>query len=322
MKLFGLLIAFTHGWKIKMCKFIILLTSALIVSFCNFDAQAKVYKWTDSKGNVVYSDIPPELAPEESKTDSPLPTTSNAQQATLLAKNARERLMSASFSPTAWALSKAEIESAQQLDDQNAMVQVALSEVMLKQSYSHGEAFKANSYDTIGLNKALEYAKSAAELAPNDSLSLAQYAKVLLIQNKLDSATDVMRRLHQVDPESYYPWYFLAVMSRKRNHLERMQTSIVEADKYAATRYQQQGLEEERKYLAQKQGDIVAEERSYQKLIQLNPDSAHVHGNYGIFLYRNKRYDEAIKVLNTAISIQPYPMALNFLAKSEQAKNL
>lgn len=322
MKLFGLLIAFAHGWKIKMREFIILLTSALIVSFCNFDAQAKVYKWTDSNGNVVYSDIPPELAPEESKTDSPLPTTSNAQQATLLAENARERLMSASFSPTAWALSIVEIESAQRLDDKNAMVQVALSELMLKQSCSHGDAFRANSYDNTGLNKALEYAKSAAELAPKDSISLAQLAKVLLIQGQRDAFLDVLRRMHQVESETFYPWYLQAVLARKLNNIPRVQEAIAEAEKYAATRYQRQGLEEERKSLAQKQGDIVAEERSYQKLIQINPDSAHVHGNYGIFLYRNKRYDEAIKVLNTAISIQPYPIALSFLAKSEQAKKL
>lgn len=109
-------------------------------------------------------------------------------------------------------------------------------------------------------------------------------------------------------------------MARKRNNLPRMQVALAQAEKYAETPYQQKGLEEERKYLARKQGDIKAEEYTYKKLIELDPNSAHAHGNYGGFLLRNKRYEEAITVLNKAISIQPYPMALELLDKAENAQ--
>src|SRR5690606_20807694 len=97
------------------------ITSALALIMFTAVAEAKVYKWTDSNGYVVFSDIPPELEPENTNTEQSFSTTNDAERASLLALNARERLMSDSFSPTAWALSKNEIESAQRLDNNNAM---------------------------------------------------------------------------------------------------------------------------------------------------------------------------------------------------------
>jgi Tfp pilus assembly protein PilF len=219
-------------------------------------------------------------------------------------------------------VAKQEIDAAQRLDKRNAMVEMALSELMLKQAYYSGDAFKASSYNAAGLNNALQHAKNAVEYSPENALSLAQLAKVLLIHGQKDAFLEVLRQMHQVAPGTFYPWYLQAVLARKLNNVPRVQQAIAEAEKFTETNYQKKGLEEERKYLARKQGDIVAEERSYKTLIQLEPNSAHAHGNYGGFLHRNKRYEEAIAALNKAISIQPYPMALELLAKAESAKRL
>ena len=303
-----------------MHKPLILSISALALFIYTAVAEAKVYKWTDSNGNVVFSDIPPALDSTESAADASQPELHNTGQATALALQARERLMTDSFSSFERALAKQEIDAAQRLDKRNAMVEVALSELMLKQAYYNGDAFKAKSYNTAGLNNALQHARNAVEYSPENVLSLAQLAKVLLIQWQKDAFVEVLRQMHNVASETYYTWYLQSVLARKLNNIPRVQEAITEAEKYAETIYQHEGLEEERKYLARKQGDVEAEERSYKKLIELDPNAAHAHGNYGSFLLRNKRYEEAIAALNKAISIQPYPMALELLARAENAK--
>lgn len=303
-----------------MKKPLILTTSALALFIFAFVAEAKVYKWTDSNGNVVFSDIPPALDNTESAADASQPELDNAGHATALALQARERIMNNPFVVYELMAAGQEIEAALRLDEKNAMVQVALSELMLKHAYSHGDAFKSASYRASGLQTALEHARNSVAYAPDNVLCLAQLAKVLLIQWQKDAFVEVLRQMHNIASDTYYTWYLQSVLARKLNNIPRVQEALVQAEKYAETIYQHKGLEEERKYLARKQGDVEAEERSYKKLIQLNPDSAHTHGNYGIFLYRNKRYDEAINVLNKAISIQPYPMALELLAKAESAK--
>ena len=305
-----------------MNKPLILIINALALFIFTFAAEAKVYKWTDSNGNVVFSDVPPAQQRAEAQENVSLPKLDNGEQATALALQARERIKNNPFSLPERAVAKQEIDAAQRLDKRNVMVEVALSEFMLKQAYYSGDAFKANSYNAAGLNNALQHAKNAVEYAPKDALALGQVALILLIQNKMDEAWQAMSQANQAAPNTYYPWYLQAVMARKRNNLPRMQVALAQAEKYAETPYQQKGLEEERRYLARKQGDIEAEERSYIKLIQLNPNSAHAHGNYGSFLLRNKRYEEAIAMLNKAISIQPYPIALELLDKAENAKRL
>ncbi|MDP5192022.1 DUF4124 domain-containing protein [Rheinheimera baltica] len=306
-----------------MNKPLILTTSARALIMFTVVAQAKVYQWTDSNGNVVFSDIPPELDGTETVADVSQSELDNAGQATALALQARERIMNNPFSLPERAVAKQEIDAAQRLDQRNAMIEVALSELMLKQAYYSGDAFKAKSYNTAGLNNALQHAKNAVEYSPENVLCLAQLAKVLLIQGQKDAFVEVLRQMHNVASETYYTWYLQSVLARKLNNIPRVQEALAQAEKYAETIYQQKGLEEERRYLARKQGDVEAEERSYKKLIQLNPDSAHAHGNYGSFLLRNKRYEDAIAALNKAISIQPYPMALELLARAEsaQAKN-
>lgn len=303
-----------------MNKPLILTTSALALFILTFSAEAKVYKWTDSNGNVVFSDVPPAQESAETQENVSLPKLDNGGQATALALQARERIMNNPFVVYELVTAGQEIEAALLLDEKNAMVQVAFSELALKQAYSHGDAFKSASYRASGLQTALEHARNSVTYAPDNALSLAQLAKVLLIQGQKDAFVEVLRQMHSVASETYYTWYLQSVLARKLNNIPRVQEALAQAEKYAETIYQQKGLEEERKYLARKQGDIVAEERSYKTLIQLEPNSAHAHGNYGSFLHRNKRYEEAITVLNKAISIQPYPMALELLAKAESAK--
>ena len=299
---------------------LILTTSALALFIFTFAAEAKVYKWTDSNGNVVFSDVPPAPENAEAQEHVSLPKLDNGGQATAVALQARERIMNNPFAGFELVTAGQEIEAALLLDEKNAMVQVAISELALKHAYSHGDAFKSTSYRSSGLQTALEHARNSVAYAPDNVLCLAQLAKVLLIQGQKDAFVEVLRQMHNVASETYYTWYLQSVLARKLNNIPRVQEALAQAEKYAETIYQQKGLEEERRYLARKQGDVEAEERSYKKLIQLSPDSAHVHGNYGSFLLRNKRYEEAIAMLNKAISIQPYPMALELLDKAEKAQ--
>ena len=58
-------------------------------------------------------------------------------------------------------------------------------------------------------------------------------------------------------------------------------------------------------YLKNDANDLAEFEASYQRSVSLAPDSARFHTTYGNFLYVQKRYDEALPVIEKALSLDP-----------------
>lgn len=236
--------------------------------------------------------------------------------ATSLAQQAYERIMASSFSASEMVNAEHELQRAEAMDDQNSWVALTRSELALKQGYISGNGFRAASYQPQALITALQYANTAVGIAPAASPALCQLAKVLIISGEINQSLPVLVRALEADAATFSPWYLQAVLAVKRRATDRFPAIYAEAEKYANQPYQKSALLWERIYYSRLVKDLATEESAYQQMIRLDPDSAHAHGNYGSFLLRQHRVAEAIKVLEYAVSLEAYPLAVTLLDKA------
>ena len=62
-------------------------------------------------------------------------------------------------------------------------------------------------------------------------------------------------------------------------------------------------------YFLERAGDMVAAEKAFRKAVSLDRDAGETHNNYGTFLCRMQRYDEADKQFLLAVADRFYPGA-------------
>jgi len=238
------------------------------------------------------------------------------QLATSLAEQAYYRMMESPFSVTALSQAGRELQRAAAIDDQNSWVELARSELALKQGYLSGGGFRAKSYQQQALSTALQHARAAVAIAPTESQALSQLAKILIVSGEINQSLPYIVQALQANQATFSPWYLQTVLAVKRKATDRFPALYVEAEKYAIRPYQKSALLWEKISFSRIIKDVAAEETSYQQLISINPDSAHAHGNYGAFLLRQQRVAEAIKVLEHAVSLEAYPLAVNLLREA------
>ena len=73
--------------------------------------------------------------------------------------------------------------------------------------------------------------------------------------------------------------------------------------------------------MAEAAGDTKAIEAILQEHIRLAPGSPHAHGNYGLFLMNQGRFDEAVAQYEKAIASTPYPLAIEQLEKAKSLRD-
>lgn len=178
-----------------------------------------------------------------------------------------------------------------------------------------------NTFEDGVVEKALALAKRALELRPEESQASAQVARIYIIKKEYQTAWTLLNASYSNDKTNYYPWYLRGVIAVKMNDPKRAALQFDEAEKFAIHKYQHRQLNYQRQYIAKMNGDVAAEEKLLKKNIQDNPDKANLYGNYAQFLKKHKRYDEAIEYWEKAISISPYPHAIEQLNKTKELKS-
>lgn len=237
-----------------------------------------------------------------------------------LAKDAFHAIESKPFDSDNLEDAFADIGRAEKLNPEEPWVAIAKSRAFLAIGYSRGNRFRKSSYREDLLDKARQYAEQAISLSPAESAAYSQLAHIEIILGNHRTAWDILNNAYRKNPDDFYPWYFRSVISTEMKDRERSESALEEARKRIVLPYQERFVLQQKRTIAAIMGDDNEMEAAYKAIIDHDPESAHAYGNYGNFLLRLGRYDEAIANNEKAVSISPYPLALEQLERARELK--
>lgn len=214
-----------------------------------------------------------------------------------------------------------ELKRAERIDPREPWVPVAASRLILEAGYRAGSRFDVRSYDDFALSRAEELARHAVKLGPGESIAHSQLARILLIRDKREEAAAAIATAERLDGKDFYPAYLRArVAFRERAEPAKVKVALEASEARAKERYQKRFAMQDWISYARALKDAALEEKYHRASLAIDPADAHATGNYGGFLLRNGRVDEAIAALEKALSITRYPMAEQLLEKARRMK--
>lgn len=211
-----------------------------------------------------------------------------------------------------------DIKRAEDLDSNEPWVAIATSRAFLEIGYQKGGRFREQSFKPEALEKAEYYARQGVDLGPTISVAHSQLARVQIVLGNYRAAWETLNKAHRLAPDDFYPWYFRSVIAVQMKDKERASLAIEEAERRVDRSLHRSFVLGQRKAIALAMGSEKEKEAAYKAIIANEPMSAHAHGNYGAFLLRRERYDEAIKSLEKAVSIARYPVAVEQLERARK----
>lgn len=209
------------------------------------------------------------------------------------------------------------LDSAFKSDQNEAWVYLAYSLAVMQQGYKIGSWYELESFDGRAIDKALEFATKANELGRDVSQTYAHLALVYIIKSEYKQAWEFLNKAHQIDKDNYYVWLYKSLIYYYMRDYEHALLTLENAEMLVQHKYHNKFITREKQRIARKTGNKELEESMYKKNIENFPDNAYMYGNYGAFLYRNKRYAEAVEYYSKAVSIKSYPNAVEWLEKSK-----
>lgn len=198
-------------------------------------------------------------------------------------------------------------------DSQEPWVAVAQSRLTLIDGYKVGPRHSRKSYSGEAIYQARKQAEKAVENGPDQLMAHIQLAMVQIIQGELREAWEHLNTADSLDEYNFYPWYLRTVIGINKKDEDFANRGFMEIEKRISSHYQRRLLLQERIRLTRVTGDLQERERLYRAMIDLEPDYAYAWGNYGSFLFSQKRYQEAIPYLERAVSIKAYGLAVKQL---------
>lgn len=240
---------------------------------------------------------------------APLAGAANPEDAARLAREGFFALEARPFHSEALRDAARNIDLAARMSPDHAWVLVARSRAVLEAGYMKGDRSRLASYEADSVRVAGELARRALEAGPREPMAHIQVARIQIITEDHRGAWDTVNRAHALDPQGFYPWYYRGVIALRMKDPKRASEAFDAAEARASMPYQKEWAVGRRIDIARQQGDAAAEERLHKQLIALKPSEPHPYGNYGIFLKRQKRYDEAIEYFGKALAISPYRQA-------------
>jgi clan AA aspartic protease (TIGR02281 family) len=159
------------------------------------------------------------------------------------------------------------------------------------------------------LARALEKTNDALRLVEKAEL-LEMKADILINQNKVYEAEDVLKKLIAQKPNNAHYYYLTGIMAMN------------ESDHSKAIKYMRQAIDhapENGKYgvslanLLYRDGNASAAETQFKKLIKADADFREAWQQYATMLMNSERYPEALKVINDAIQRFPGDFEFHFM---------
>jgi tetratricopeptide (TPR) repeat protein len=205
--------------------------------------------------------------------------------------------------------------------DQNrneAFIYVAVSLGTLAAGYTIGDWYDLTTFPGDVVQQALAHARQGVALDPNLGQAHAQLARLLIVKKEFHEAAEHITKAKELDPNSFYPWYFEGIWHEKQGHVAEASQAFDHAQGYAARPHHPMLILKHREYVAKLGGNFALQEKLLKDSIGLNPDSAYSYGSYAAFLMCQGRYREAVVQWEKAIRITPYGRAVSQLEQAKQ----
>jgi Tfp pilus assembly protein PilF len=199
---------------------------------------------------------------------------------------------------------------------------VLLASAMLVKlsGYKSGDMTHSHSYQPESLAAATTLTERAIAADGSAFDAHVERGWLYILDGMLRNAQAEFLIANKAQPTEFEPWYGAAVCLWYQGDITRSNAVLREAAKRARSVYQRRQLLRQDERAARARGDVAGVEKALRQHIALSPDYAWAHGNYGAFLLDQGRYDEAVAALERAVSINPYPLAVDQLATARRLR--
>jgi tetratricopeptide (TPR) repeat protein len=251
-----------------------------------------------------------------------VPMVPPAKPLTNLAEQAYYEIESDILNRSAVESALAKLQRARTQKPKDPWPYLAMSLAVLASGYKIGDWYEMQTFSKGTVDKALALATKAVEVAPKESQSHAHLARILIIRGEYKKAWNSLNEGYNKNRGNFYVWYFRGIIAEKMRDVAHATSYFDEASKRASHRYQSMLVNLHRENIAKIAGNLQEQERILKENIAKNPNNPHIYGNYGYFLMKQKRYDEAIQYWQKAIELGPYREAVDRLEETKRLKQL
>lgn len=194
---------------------------------------------------------------------------------------------------------------AAKLNPNEPYVYLAASLANLVNGFRIGDWYELSSFEVGTIEKALPLAQKGVELGPTVSQGYAQLARLYILRKDFASAERNIAKAKELDPNSFYPWYFEGIYFEKLRDIAAARKALDEAEVRATRLDQRNSVNRHRSRVAGIAYDPVQQEQLLLKNISLNPEDGRLYSEYARFLMCKGRYEESIVQWEKTLSLMP-----------------
>jgi tetratricopeptide (TPR) repeat protein len=109
----------------------------------------------------------------------------------------------------------------------------------------------------------------------------------------------------ELDPKSFYPWYFEGIYYEKLRNVDAAIASLDQAEQRATQEHQRSSVNRHRSRVAEVSRDPALQEQYLARAITSNPNDGHTYSEYAGFLMCKGRYEEAVIQWEKVLRLMP-----------------
>lgn len=241
-----------------------------------------------------------------------------APSAESLARAALEQLDGRSLQGGVLQRAAAEVSRARQIDAEDPWVALASAEIVLAIGYRSGDAFRGRNYAPEAIERADRELQVALRADPPIARAYRTLARLQILRGKRRQAWETLNTAYALEPEHHRPWLLRAVIALQMKDPQRARTQLDQAERWADSNAAKTAVLRQRAQWERRYGTPEGELAQLRRIIEVEPDSAHAHGNLGAALLRMKQYEQAIAAFEHGLAIERYPLAEQQLARARQ----
>ena len=197
------------------------------------------------------------------------------------------------------------LDRAARLNPNEPYIFLSGSMVSLLQGFRMGDWYELSSFETGTVEQALPLAEKAAQIAPTLGQAQAHLARIHIMRKDFAKAQVSIAKAKELDPQSFYPWYFEGIYYEKLRNVDAAMVSLGQAEQRATKEHQRSSVNRHRSRVAEISRDPALQEQYLVKAIASNPNDGHTYSEYAGFLMCKGRYEEAVTQWEKVLRLMP-----------------